>query len=541
MRPIWFARRAGQAPGRLPLAGLRPDPSAGAWLLVCACALLLLPSLGLYPLFNDDEGAFSEATREILQSGDWLSTTLNGAPRYDKPILIYWLQALSVSCLGLNEFALRLPSALAALAWIAAIVRFAMPRLGPAGGLLAGWIGATSLGVLAMGRAATADALLNALIVATMFDLWRHLESVQRGVGPDRAALRRTYLWIALGLLTKGPIAVLIPAAVSLGYCLSVRRWRDWLRTVTDPLGWGLLLAVAAPWYLAQWHLHGREFVDGFLVRHNLDRFHSTLEGHSGSLFYYVVLAPALLLPWSGRLWQVARRLPQDWSEPLARYLLLWFGFVFVFFSLSGTKLPHYIVYGLTPVYLLIARNLRESGTWRNLLLLPCALLLALLALPRGISWWIAAHPGAVPALYAAQALRAAALATMGYYLVTAGCAAVALGASAYRHWPYWRRALVASGSLAVALCFALTPWIGTVLQGPVKDAAAIARQRPEPAVQWAFSAPSFSVYRQQITPARPPQPGELAITRIDRLDPKVPVDMLFEEGGVALVRRRDE
>ena len=140
MRPIWFARRAGQAPGRLPLAGLRPDPSAGAWLLVCACALLLLPSLGLYPLFNDDEGAFSEATREILQSGDWLSTTLNGAPRYDKPILIYWLQALSVSCLGLNEFALRLPSALAALAWIAAIVRFAMPRLGPAGGLLAGWI-----------------------------------------------------------------------------------------------------------------------------------------------------------------------------------------------------------------------------------------------------------------------------------------------------------------------------------------------------------------------------------------------------------------
>jgi 4-amino-4-deoxy-L-arabinose transferase-like glycosyltransferase len=513
----------------------------GLWLLIGASALLLLPGLGLYPLFNDDEGAFSEATRELLQSGDWLSTTLNGAPRYDKPILIYWLQAVSVWTLGLNEFALRLPSALAALAWILAIVRFVTPRLGNANGLLAGWIGATSLGVLAMGRAATADALLNALIVATMFDLWRHLEILQGGSGNDRAALRRTYLWMALGLLTKGPIAVLIPVAVSLAYCLFARRWRDWLRTVFDPLGWAILLAVAAPWYLAQWHLHGQEFVDGFLVRHNLNRFHGTLEGHSGSVFYYVVLAPALLLPWSGLLWPTARRLTQEWSEPLSRYLLAWFAFVFVFFSLSGTKLPHYILYGLTPMFVLTARSARAAGTWRNLLVLPCVLLLGLLVLPRALSWWIGTHPGAVPALYVAQAQRAAALATMPYYLVVASCTIVALGASAYRSWPSGRRAVAASGALAVALCYALTPWIGAVLQGPVKDAATFARQRPEAAVQWQFSAPSFSVYRGQITPARPPQPGELAITRVDRLDPTAPVDLLFEEGGVALVRRRDE
>ena len=513
----------------------------GAWLVIGASALLLLPGLGLYPLFNDDEGAFSEATREILQSGDWLSTTLNGAPRYDKPILIYWLQALSVQSLGLNEFALRLPSALAAVAWILAIVRFAMPRFGSASGLLAGWIGATSLGVLAMGRAATADALLNALIVATMFDLWRYLESLERGAVTDHAALRRTYLWMALGLLTKGPIAALIPAAVSLGYCLSVRRWRDWMRAVSNPLGWLILLAVAAPWYLAQWHIHGREFVDGFLVRHNLDRFHGTLEGHGGSLFYYVVLAPALLLPWSGLLWQAARRLPRDWSEPLTRYLLLWFAFVFVFFSLSGTKLPHYILYGLTPVFLLLARRMRNAGTALNLLFLPCALLLVLLALPLALPWWVETHAGSIPALYAAQARRATALAAAPYYLVTASCALAAWGASGYRPWPHWRRAIAASAALAIALGFAFAPWIGAVLQGPVKDAAGIARQRPEPAVQWEFSAPSFSVYRRQITPSRPPMPGELAITRVDRLDPRAPVDVLFEEGGVALVRRRDE
>jgi 4-amino-4-deoxy-L-arabinose transferase-like glycosyltransferase len=512
-------------------------PARGAGLLLAGCVLLLLGSLALYPLFNDDEGAFAEATRELLQSGDWLSTTLNGAPRYDKPILIYWLQAASVSALGLNEFALRLPSALAALAWILAIVRFAAPRLGRAPALWAGWIGASTLGVLAIGRSATADALLNALIVASMFDLWRHLEAAP---GDGRAALRRTYLWMGLGLLTKGPIAVLIPAAVSLAYCLSARRLRDWLRAVLDVPGWILLLAVALPWYLAQWHLHGREFVDGFIVRHNLERFHGTLEGHGGSLFYYVVLAPALLLPWSALLWPAARRLRQDWSEPLGRYLVLWFAFVFVFFSLSGTKLPHYVLYGLTPLFLLLARVTAPSGTWRNLLLLPCLLALALLALPQALAWWATSHAATLAPMYVAQAQRGASLATPGYYLFTGGCALAACAAAAWRAAPLLQRAAGASAALALALCFGLTPWIGALLQGPVKDAAAVALQRPEPAVQWNYSAPSFSVYRRQITPARPPRPGELAITRIDRLDPAVPVERLFEEGGIALVLRRE-
>ena len=531
-------------------ANLPPSPGAraaperrAAWLLLGAAALWLLPALGLYPLFNDDEGAFSEATREILQSGDWLSTTLNGAPRYDKPILIYWLQALSVSAFGLNEFALRLPSALAALAWIYAILRFAAPRLGAAGGWLAAWIAASSLGVLAMGRAATADALLNALIAATMFDLWRHLESQARGAGPQRAALRRAYLWTGLGLLTKGPIALLVPGAVGLAYGLSQRGWRDWrvwLSTALDPAGWLILLGVAAPWYLAQWQLHGREFIDGFLVHHNLERFHGTLEGHGGSLLYYVAVAPALLLPWSGLLWQAARRAPRDWREPLSRYLLTWFGFVFVFFSLSGTKLPHYLLYGMTPLFLLLARAAQERGTPRNLLLLPCALLLLLPLLPRALQWWVAGHPGSLPALYAALAQRSAALAAAPYYLITGACALAALAACLAWRALAWRRALAGTAALAVSLGYGFAPWLGALLQGPVKDAAAVARKRPEAAVQWSFSAPSFSVYRRQITPARPPQPGELAITRIDRLDPSVPVEILFEEGGIALVRRKD-
>ncbi len=515
----------------------RPAPPAGGAaatvLLLIVLAALCLPTLAGYPLFDVDEGAFSEATREILRSGDWLSTTLNGAPRWDKPILVYWLQAASVLAFGLDEFALRLPSALAALAWALAIVRFAAPRWGSIDALLAAWVGATSIGVIVIAHSATADAVLNALLAATMFDLWRHLDD------GDRAALRRAYLWMALGLLDKGPIAVLIPAAAGFAYCASARRWRDGLRAALDWRGWLILLAVAGPWYLAQWLLHGRAFVDGFLVRHNLDRFHGTLEGHGGGLGYYLLFLPLLLLPWSGMLWQLARRLPSDWRDPLARYLLLWFAFVFVFFSLSGTKLPHYLLYGMTPVFLLIARRLRETGSPRNLLLAPLGVLIALPLLPWLLQRWSERAGAQGPAFYVAQARRALETASTTYYVLTVSCAVLALALSVYGRWPPWRRAVGTSALLAIALGYGFAPWLGAVLAAPVRDAARVAATFPQQAVQWEIAAPSFSVYRQRITPSRPPLAGELAITRIDRIDPAVPVDRLFEEGGVVLLLRR--
>jgi len=511
--------------------------SAGGALLILACAILLLPTLGLWPLFDYDEGAFSEATREILQSGDWLSTTLNGAPRYDKPILIYWLQAASVWTLGLNEFALRLPSALAALAWVYAIVRFAAPRMGARNALLGGWVAASSLGVLVMSRAATADAVLDALLAATMFDLWRHLES------GSRPALRRTYFWMALGVLTKGPIAIIIPLAVSLAHCASVGRWRDWLRAVADPLGWVILAAVAAPWYAVQLHLHGREFIDGFLVRHNLDRYSGTLEGHGGSLWYYALFLPLLLLPWSGLLWQVLRRAPGEWSQPLNRYLLLWFAFVFVFFSLSGTKLPHYLLYGMTPVFLLVGRQVAAAASARNLLLPAAALLLLLPGVPALVQAWSPPAGTAAVSFYAAQAQRAAAAAGPAFYAVTGTCAALGLalliGPGRVGLRPVWQRGVAASALLCVALGYGLAPWLGDVLNGPQKRAGLLAATLPGTAVQWEFAVPSFSVYRGQVTPSRPPVAGELAITRTDRINPEIPADTLFREGGVALLRRR--
>jgi len=495
--------------------------------VLVAAALLLLPAVGLPPLFDVDEGAFGEATREMLASGDWLSTTLNGAPRFDKPILIYWLQAVSVAALGLNEFALRLPSALAALAWITAIGRFASARLGAETGALAAWIAATCVGVVVIAHAATADALLNALLAAAMLDAWRFLED------GNRPALHRMYVWIGLGVLTKGPIALLIPVAVTLLYALLSGRLRDWRKAAFDPVGWLLLTAIVAPWYGYALHRHGRAFVEGFFVKHNLQRFGGTLEGHSGSIVYYVVAAPLLLLPWTGVLWPALRAAPADWRTGLTRYLWLWFGFVFVFFSASGTKLPHYVLYGLTPLFLLMALHRAEAGAAYAARLAAGLLLVLLPLLPWLVQRWALATTGAGTAYYAALGQHAMQAASWSFYSITGSTCAIGIAALCAPRWPAWQRLAIAAGLLTLSVEFAVAPWLGNVVSGPVKRAAQFVAKRPENVVQWNLNVPSFSVYRGKITESRAPRAGELTITRADRLPADAKVEVLFEEAGV--------
>ena len=110
-------------PGR-PITNTTAHSNMRLYILLGACVVAgFFINIHAVPLFDLDEGAFSEATREMFVRGDFISPYLNGAPRYDKPVLIHWLQAASVWTLGLNEFALRLPSALAATLWAGLIDR----------------------------------------------------------------------------------------------------------------------------------------------------------------------------------------------------------------------------------------------------------------------------------------------------------------------------------------------------------------------------------------------------------------------------------
>jgi 4-amino-4-deoxy-L-arabinose transferase-like glycosyltransferase len=131
---------------------------------------------------------------------------------------------------------------------------------------------------------------------------------------------------------------------------------------VFDWRGLVLFAVIALPWYVAMLARDGWAFVEGFFLKHNVSRFGATLQGHAGSLVYYFPVLIAWTVPYTALLVVALRRLRAVWRDDLQLYLLLWFAFVFVFFSLSGTKLPHYLLYGLTGLTVVMAAYAAAGG-----------------------------------------------------------------------------------------------------------------------------------------------------------------------------------
>jgi 4-amino-4-deoxy-L-arabinose transferase-like glycosyltransferase len=509
-------------------------------LLMTVLLALWIARLGAAPLFDVDEGAFAEATRELTVGHDWGSTTLNGVDRFDKPILVYWFQAISLKTFGLNEFAVRLPSALCAFFWCLAVGQFAWRRFGPSVAIAAAGILATSLGPMLIGRAATADSLLNLLLTLAALDLWRHLEN-----GQDTPR-RRAFAWIGLGLLAKGPVALLIPAAAA-GIWLFSKRDRSRLqRLVSDPKAWALMVLVAAPWYVYAIARHGMAFIDGFLLHHNVERFTGSLEGHAGSLFYYLWMLPVEMMPWTPLLVPLAMHLKARWNEPIGRFLLGWLGFVVVFFSLSGTKLPHYVLYGFTPLMLLAAQELVAAKLKLRLAL--CVTIVAVVALGAA-SPWLAHSLSETTSdpLYKAL-LSTAPPAPWVWVAVPVGLLVFALTIWVPNVRNYLSEAdgAIAAGLLAAGwLVLAVLPWWGQAIQDPIRTLARtvpiaqmtlLDRQR---VVQWRLHQPSIAFYLNQTAERADPKGGDWAFTRIDRVKPDelAKLEVVQQVRGYALVR----
>ncbi|MDB5949522.1 MAG: hypothetical protein JWR65_1377 [Massilia sp.] len=517
-RATWQVARSTPAPLVLPA------------LLALAVWLGFFNRLGGFPLFDVDEGAFSEATREMLERGDFVTTWLNGQPRFDKPILTYWLQALSVTAFGEREFAFRLPSALAAIGWIGAIFLFTRQQVDRGTAWAAALIAATTVGVNVIGRGATADALLNLFLVLAMFNIYRYMAQ------PLARYRRLVWLWMALGLLTKGPVALLIPFAAS-GLAFALHgKLRDWRRAVFDPVGWLILLAVAGPWYLLEYLRQGDAFIAGFFMRHNVERFMAPLQGHRGNLLYYLPAGLLLMLPYTGLLLRTLPGILNLRSKPLDTLLWCWFLFVLVFFSLASTKLPHYLLYGVTPLFVLMAmrRDLLKS---RLLAFVPPLLLLGVVVtLPAALR---AFGPG-IHDPYVREALTQPDVFGDGYRLVSSLLllSMLALALLPLPRYETWQKLLACGLLCSVAVGSLLLPALGQLQQGPVKEAALLARQAGLPVRTWQFNVPSFSVYRGQVTErAAALRPGDVVLTRSSSLGSLGRVDVLYRKGGVVLIK----
>jgi 4-amino-4-deoxy-L-arabinose transferase-like glycosyltransferase len=524
----------GPAPGIATVPAPPAAASAGraAWLLAIYCALLFFWNLGAAPLTDVDEGAFSEATREMLERGDYVTTYLNGALRFDKPILTYWLQAVPVALAGPQAWAFRLPSALAACLWAWLVFRFAR-RYAPGSATMATFMLASALGPLVIARSATADALLNAFVAGALFALYRYLAQAQR------RDLVAAFAWMGLGLLTKGPIALFVPALAVGAYCLTRREWLRPFTLLTDPLAWLALLAIALPWYVMELADQGDAFIAGFFLKHNVNRFSATMLGHGGHLWYYALALPALVFPFIAPLAGALAGARRAGADDVQRYAWCAFVPVFVFFSLSRTQLPHYLLYGMTPLFLLLALHRARFGGGLAVVLAPALGL----ALGAALPWLAAALASRTGNALARLVLDdfAGTMTTLVAPALLALAALVAASVAVSRLAPALRtdaRLYVAGAIPALFFVAVLWPQGVAWFQAPVREAGRFARGLPD-VVQWNSNWPSFSVYRGAVTPSRRPQPGEVVLTRVDRAGELPPHDVLFARREVLLARIR--
>lgn len=329
-------------------------------LLVLVGAALMLPNLGVPSLWDIDEGHNAEAAREMFESGNWVTPTFNFQLRVDKPAMLYWLQIAGYQVFGVNEFAARLPSALAAILTLLLTYELGRRMFDAGTGLLAGLVLASAGMFCAAGHFANPDALLNACGVLTFLVFWWSF------AGNGQAWLVLLGFTMGLGVLAKGPVGLVLPASVIGLFLLSTWQWR---RVLGWRLLWGLLafLVVAAPWYvLVGIETHG-DFLKGFILKHNVQRFLAPMENHRGPIYYYGAALLLGFLPWSVFFAPAVWNVLQEWGgndrKRELQFLCCWIIVYVGFFSFSSTKLPNYILPIYPAVAVVVGRFLER---WRR-------------------------------------------------------------------------------------------------------------------------------------------------------------------------------
>lgn len=497
--------------------------------LVC---IALFVNLGQIPLFDEDEGAYAQVTQEMLQSGDWVTPKLHGKPFFHKPPLMYWAMASSVSILGPTEFAFRLPSVIASMAWALLLFQFVRRHFNQrtAGFSVLFLITAIQTGLIT--RAAIPDALLNLFITGTMFAIYAYYQE------PRRLYMLAAYTGMALGFLSKGPVAVLIPLVVSFLFFFWQKALRAWWRGVCQPLGWLVFLILVVPWYAVLYHSHGWHFIKEIFLIHNVGRFSSAMESHSGPIFYYIPVILLGMMPFTTVVCQAVAGVRQQLTSPTGRFLWLWFGFVLVFFSLAGTKLQHYIVYGYVPLLIFMGQAVDKlKRPW--LLVLPAVLFLLFFFFFQDIARWALPHINDD----FAQGVVQGALDAFGmpYRLIIALAGLAVVGIALWPPWPLDRRVVILGCLFTALFSGFLIPKFAGILQMPIKKAALVAKPLHQEVVMWQMTYPSFSVYLGQPVVKRPPRAGDLVVTKANQLKTMKPHDILFQEHGIVLVQMNPE
>jgi 4-amino-4-deoxy-L-arabinose transferase-like glycosyltransferase len=394
-----------------------------AILIAGFCAFLFFYGLGTFGLIGADEPRYAQVAREMLERRDWVTPTLGGQPWLEKPPLYYWQAMLAYSLFGVSDWAARVPSALDATLLVLAVYLF-FRRFRKGVEVDAALITASCAGVIGYAHAASMDMALAATFSIGMLAWWAWRET------DSRSYLALFYAFVALGMLAKGPVAPFLAAVVIVVYAAATRELRLVARTLWLP-GIILFVAIALPWYLAV-QLRNPEFFRVFILEHNLARFSQDLYHHREPFWYYLPVMALALIPWlvfvlvafvqTVRLWWREGRASTrdaDFEFQLSLFAGCWLIVPVLFFSISQSKLPGYILPGVPAGAVLLVQYLRQRLEYS--------------ATETAAKWMIVLHAVLasavlVPALLISRLLNEHRL-PAGKPLVIAGIVALVLGA----------------------------------------------------------------------------------------------------------------
>ena len=364
------------------------------------------------PLLGPDEPRYSEVAREMFERGDWVTPTLGGFDWFEKPALLYWLQIASYKIFGVSEFAARFGSALFGLGTVLSLWilgrssatqdtekhgalknsdTFSMNSVfSAAKNDFANWlalIAASSLGLIVFSRGASFDIILTFPVTASLVSFFLFDRAEKKSGLTFYFLLFTFYFFIGVALIAKGLIGIVFPLGTVAFYSLLSRKFPS--KTFIFSLFWGTFLAllVASLWYLPMYRANGWKFIDEFFIQHHFQRYTSNKYQHPQPFYFFLWVLPLMTLPWLpfffASIWNLIKGIisrkgaqpqskdenPPVSSSPLLLFSTAWLLVPLVFFSLSGSKLPGYILPALPAALVLTAlsvwRFVRKSKARR--------------------------------------------------------------------------------------------------------------------------------------------------------------------------------
>lgn len=314
------------------------------YILIILSTILLFFNLGSGSLWDNDEALYTEISREISRTGDWLTLHWNFEPWFCHPPLNMWLTALASFIFGWSEFQARFWSVIFSIAIIILVFFIAKRLYSSRVGFQSSLILLVSLQFYIQARMAFLDISFTFFIILSFFLAYIYIEEKKKN--SNFSGLKFIiFFWVscALGTLAKGPFALCLPLAVIFSYAALTKNIRYFLKLALNPAGIALYITIGLSWYIAEYMIFGYQFYEQMFLFFTVSRVTQPILNQSGPLYYYIPVFIAGLFPWISFFpFSFAYYIKKIQSNE-EKFLLVWLFFPFIFFTLVKTKLPNYI------------------------------------------------------------------------------------------------------------------------------------------------------------------------------------------------------